>query len=264
MFGLRFDDDRYLPFEGTGAVSTLAAGAAGRRPSTTRPARRRRRHRPLHRRRRATQAFATAVKGMLKPYPAARYVDVAAEFPDDWAQFLDGDDSELVLPFSADMFPGMASRADHGDLPDLRPRERRRGAARPRRRPTAPAGPVGRLLPTPGLRVARTAGPAGPSRSRARRTHWPTSGWCSCRRRGWRSDDDEDTQGNRHQEEAVDPHDDVGEAGGVAATSSTSSLSTSSTATRTVPRYGRRRRERPAPGRRRRPARPRRASRRPC
>jgi hypothetical protein len=56
------------------------------------------------------QMFANAVKGMLKPYSTYRFVDVAAEFPDAWQAFLDSEDDELVLTFSTDMFPAMASR----------------------------------------------------------------------------------------------------------------------------------------------------------
>jgi len=54
--------------------------------------------------------FTNAVKGLLKPYSTFRFVDVAAEFPDAWQAFLDSDDDELVLTFSTDMFPAMASR----------------------------------------------------------------------------------------------------------------------------------------------------------
>jgi hypothetical protein len=54
--------------------------------------------------------FTNVVKGMLKPYPAFRFVDVAAEFPEAWEEFLGSDEHELVLSFSADMFPAMASR----------------------------------------------------------------------------------------------------------------------------------------------------------
>jgi hypothetical protein len=56
------------------------------------------------------EAFATAVKGMLKPYPAARFFDVAGEFPDAWAEFLGDDANALVLPLTPDLFPGMSGR----------------------------------------------------------------------------------------------------------------------------------------------------------
>jgi hypothetical protein len=35
---------------------------------------------------------------------------VAAEFPEAWEEFLGSDENELVLNFSADMFPALASR----------------------------------------------------------------------------------------------------------------------------------------------------------
>jgi hypothetical protein len=110
QFRLNLDDDRYLPFEGTGAVSAWRLELPGRR-SVDDPARLGDVVLTLRYTADGGDAvFANTVKGMLKPYPAFRYIDVAADFPDAWAQFLDSDDNELVLPFSADMFPSMASR----------------------------------------------------------------------------------------------------------------------------------------------------------
>ncbi|MFI6738543.1 hemopexin repeat-containing protein [Nonomuraea sp. NPDC050451] len=106
LFELRFDDDRYLPFEGTGAVSRWRLELAGR------PA-------PeladvtvvlKYVAEQGGETFAGAVKGLLKPYPAARFFDVAATFPQEWAQFMEGPDDVLVLPFTAEMFPGMSGR----------------------------------------------------------------------------------------------------------------------------------------------------------
>lgn len=54
--------------------------------------------------------FTNAVKGMLKPYWTYRYLNVAGEFPDEWAEFVGGDGDELALPVSADLFPNMAGR----------------------------------------------------------------------------------------------------------------------------------------------------------
>jgi hypothetical protein len=110
LFRLNPDDDRYLPFEGTGAVSTWRLQLTGRRSDEdpgllgdvtitlryTADA--------------GDAVFANAVKGMLKPYQTFRYLDVASEFPDEWAGFLDGDGAELVLPISPDMFPNMVGR----------------------------------------------------------------------------------------------------------------------------------------------------------
>ena len=110
LFRLNLDDDRYLPFEGTGAVSTWRLQLTGRRSDedpgllgdvviTVR-----------YTADGGDPVFANAVKGMLKPYQTFRYLDVAAEFPDEWASFLDGDGDELVLPISPDMFPNMVGR----------------------------------------------------------------------------------------------------------------------------------------------------------
>jgi hypothetical protein len=107
VFELRFDDDRYLPFEGTGAVSRWRLDTGGRKPPAEL------RDVTITLRYTADQggeAFATAVKGMLKPHAAARYVDVASEFPDEWATFLADDENRLILPFTPDMFPGMSGR----------------------------------------------------------------------------------------------------------------------------------------------------------
>jgi hypothetical protein len=97
-----------LPFEGTGAVSTWRIRIAGRAPELSDV-----RDVVVTVRYSADdggEVFAAAVKGMLKPYAAARFFDIAAEFPQEWAEFHEGDGSELVLPFTADIFPGMASR----------------------------------------------------------------------------------------------------------------------------------------------------------
>ena len=111
LFRLNLDDDRYLPFEGTGAVSTWRLQLTGRR-SVDDPghAGRRLAHRPVHRRGRRPgvhqrgEGHAQAVLGRSATSTSRR------EFPDEWAEFLGGDGDELVLPVSADMFPNMAGR----------------------------------------------------------------------------------------------------------------------------------------------------------
>ena len=47
---------------------------------------------------------------MLRPYAAARFIDVAREFPNEWTAFLNEDTRELKLPLTPDLFPGMGSR----------------------------------------------------------------------------------------------------------------------------------------------------------
>ena len=110
LFELNFDDDRYLPFEGTGAVSTWRLEATGRGPAnrldnlqdvvltlkyTAAP---------------GGEIFASAITGMLRPYPAARFFDVATDFAQQWQQFAASSTADLALTFTPDMFPGMSSR----------------------------------------------------------------------------------------------------------------------------------------------------------
>ncbi|MCS7477877.1 hemopexin repeat-containing protein [Umezawaea endophytica] len=104
LFDLRFDDDRYLPFEGSGAVSRWRLEARGGLDVldvtvtvkyTAEP---------------GGESFATAVKGMLRPYPTARHFDVATAFPTEWAEFVEGDTTELLLPITPDRLPGIVGR----------------------------------------------------------------------------------------------------------------------------------------------------------
>ncbi|MEV8441616.1 hemopexin repeat-containing protein [Actinosynnema sp. NPDC051121] len=148
LFELRYDDSRYLPFEGTGAVSTWRLELTGRRSTGLRDV-------VLTLRYTAAQGgevFANAVKGMLKPFPAARFFDVATEFPDQWQEFVDGDGTELTLPFRPDMLPGLTGRRITGIYPHLDPAD---GTA-PRlllNGDRSMALTEGKLLPTPDLRV---------------------------------------------------------------------------------------------------------------
>ncbi|MEV0388436.1 hemopexin repeat-containing protein [Nonomuraea sp. NPDC050643] len=117
VFEPRFDDDRYLPFEGTGAVSTWRLDLTGRRSA----------ERPEELRdvlitvkyaaRQGGETFAGAVRGMLRPYQAGRYFEVAADFPEQWAEFLGGDARELVLTLTPDMFPSMTGHQIAGVFP---------------------------------------------------------------------------------------------------------------------------------------------------
>ncbi|WP_232664458.1 hemopexin repeat-containing protein [Pseudonocardia sp. TRM90224] len=102
LFELRYDDARYLPFEGTGAVSTWQLQLNGRPPADLRGVGLVVRYTAED----GGETFAAAVRGMLKPYPATRYVDVAAEFPLEWAAFVE-DGDVLTLPLTPDLFPGM-------------------------------------------------------------------------------------------------------------------------------------------------------------
>ncbi|MEU4421777.1 hemopexin repeat-containing protein [Actinoplanes sp. NPDC024001] len=111
LFELRYDDERYLPFEGTGAVSAWRL----QRHGATEP------YDVLLTVRYTAEAgdaaFTETVKGLLKPYPAARFFDVAREFPQQWEEFVGNGADRLVLPFTPEMFPGMAGRRITGVLP---------------------------------------------------------------------------------------------------------------------------------------------------
>ncbi|HZB30255.1 MAG TPA: hypothetical protein VE465_08815, partial [Streptosporangiaceae bacterium] len=104
VFDLRFDDPRYLPFEGTGAVSRW-------RLETRRP--------PAdlldvtiivkYTAEDGGETFATAVRGMLKPYPMAVAIDVIQEFSDEWSALL-RDGGDLLLPVTPDWVPDISGR----------------------------------------------------------------------------------------------------------------------------------------------------------
>jgi hypothetical protein len=105
----RYDYDRYLPFEGTGAVSRWRLELSGRPGSydlsklsdviidlkyTALP---------------GGDAFAASVKGLLKPVDSLRAFHLATDFPEQWAGFVQGSSDTLQLQLVASQFPGMAS-----------------------------------------------------------------------------------------------------------------------------------------------------------
>ena len=114
LFELRFDNDRYLPFEGTGAVSDWRLELNGKRGSydlskltdvivTVK-----------YTAQQGGQAFAQSVKGMLKPYLTGILVNVAETFADQWSEFLESDSNDLELTFTRELFPNMSSNKIQG------------------------------------------------------------------------------------------------------------------------------------------------------
>ncbi|GFJ87055.1 hypothetical protein Prum_006970 [Phytohabitans rumicis] len=152
LFELRFDDDRYLPFEGTGAVSRWRLARGGRAV------------RDLadvvvtvkYTAEQGGEVFANAVRGLLKPHPAARLFDLARDFPDEWGEFLAGDDPRLALPFTTQMFPDLAGSQITGIYPTY---DLVDGAVTRLVLGGDPAQTLseGKLLPTPGLTLRSTA-----------------------------------------------------------------------------------------------------------
>ncbi|MFE2756171.1 hemopexin repeat-containing protein [Actinosynnema sp. NPDC059335] len=148
LFELRYDDARYLPFEGTGAVSTWRLELTGRRATRLRDVLLTVRYTAAQ----GGELFANVVKGMLKPYPAARFLDVATEFPDEWRDFVDGDGDRLTLPITADLLPGLTGNRIIG----IYPRYGTADGAAPRLTvdgDRSMALTEGKLLLTPDLRV---------------------------------------------------------------------------------------------------------------
>ncbi|MGD1804800.1 hemopexin repeat-containing protein [Dapis sp. BLCC M126] len=109
MFELNFGDERYLPFEGTGAVSNWRLELNGMKGS----------YNPAdlldvtiklrYTAKQGGSRFANEVKGVLKPYHATSFFDLAYNFPDQWEALTAGDIDEMEINFTRSMFPNMMS-----------------------------------------------------------------------------------------------------------------------------------------------------------
>ena len=55
------------------------------------------------------QEFASAVKGLLKPYSTTRYFDFSFDFASEWNEFLFNSDDKLAIFLTRDMFPDISS-----------------------------------------------------------------------------------------------------------------------------------------------------------
>ncbi|NJR38057.1 MAG: hypothetical protein HC781_03390 [Leptolyngbyaceae cyanobacterium CSU_1_4] len=109
MFELNFGDERYLPFEGTGAVSNWRLELNGKKGS----------YNPAdlldvtvklrYTAKQGGSRFANEVKGILKPYNATSFFDLAYNFPDQWAALTAGDTDNFTITLTRDMFPNLSS-----------------------------------------------------------------------------------------------------------------------------------------------------------
>ena len=109
MFELNFGDERYLPFEGTGAVSNWRLELNGTKGA----------YNPAdlldvtiklrYTAKQGGSRFANEVKGVLKPYHATSFFDLAYNFPDQWVALTEGDSDEVDIAFTQAMFPNMSS-----------------------------------------------------------------------------------------------------------------------------------------------------------
>jgi len=117
LFELKFDDERFLPFEGTGAVSTWRIELSGKRGSYN-----------LNELKKVTiklkytalnggNSFASAVKGMLKPYPTAVYINMAEAFPKEWQAFISGETEGIAIQVKREMLPNLSGSKITGLVP---------------------------------------------------------------------------------------------------------------------------------------------------
>jgi DNA-binding transcriptional MerR regulator len=101
------DKERYMHFEGTGAVSRWRLELNGKRGdvdiSLLEDVIINVEYSALN----GGQAFADNVRGMLKPYPATVLLDVEVSFPEAWGAFLNGENEDLILPVSRALCPNM-------------------------------------------------------------------------------------------------------------------------------------------------------------
>jgi hypothetical protein len=111
VFELIFEGDRYLPFEGTGAVSRWRlelGGPPGKYDLNTLTGV------TITLKYTALQggaAFAASVRGLLKPTTMLRAFNLSTDFADLWQAFLQGDSNTIAIPMSQSLFPSMLSGA---------------------------------------------------------------------------------------------------------------------------------------------------------
>lgn len=108
MFELRYDDERYLPFEGTGAVSGWRLQLNGKKGSFDVNQLADVIIKIRYTADQGGEDFAAAVKGMLKPYPAAVLFNISEMFPNEWYAFTYDDTDDLQVTITREMFPNMS------------------------------------------------------------------------------------------------------------------------------------------------------------
>jgi hypothetical protein len=109
-------DERYLPFEGTGAVSVWRLTLSGKQGSYNIKNLTDLVIKLKYTAAQGGESFASKVKGLLKPYETAVMFDLAAEFPEAWRDFQAGD-GDLSIDLARGMFPNMSSNKIIGIFP---------------------------------------------------------------------------------------------------------------------------------------------------
>ncbi|MDH5231951.1 MAG: hypothetical protein OEY38_17960, partial [Gammaproteobacteria bacterium] len=117
MFEANMNDERYLAFEGTGAVSSWRLQLGGKRGSYNinelTDVSIELKYTALQ----GGSAFGDAVKGLLKPYSTSIYFDVAETFADAYEEFVNGNADELVINLYREMFPNLSGNKITGIYP---------------------------------------------------------------------------------------------------------------------------------------------------
>ncbi len=116
LFEMRFDDQRYLPFEGTGAVSDWRLDLSGLREDFDLKEITDVRITINYTAYQGGELFGGEVKSTLKPYLSAQMVNVATGFPNAWKNFLVSEDDELKLNLQPSMFPNIRGNKIDGIL----------------------------------------------------------------------------------------------------------------------------------------------------
>ncbi|NEP51816.1 MAG: hypothetical protein F6K65_24695 [Moorea sp. SIO3C2] len=117
LFELRLDDERFLPFEGTGAVSTWRLELSGKRGSYNLNDLNQVTIKLKYTALNGGSTFASAVKGMLKPYPTATYFNLSQMFPNEWYAFVYGDTEDLKIKITREMLPNFSGSKITGLVP---------------------------------------------------------------------------------------------------------------------------------------------------
>ena len=117
VFELNFSGDRFLPFEGTGAVSRWRLELGGPPGSydlgNLTDATITLKYTALQ----GGDAFAASVRGLLKPTNVLRAFNLSVDFADVWQAFLQGDSNMLALPLTQALFPNMVGGAIRAIFP---------------------------------------------------------------------------------------------------------------------------------------------------
>ena len=119
LFELNFGDERYLPFEGTGAISSWRLALGGKKGSYDINELQDVLIEIKYSARQGGSTFADTVKGMLKPYDTAVHLDIAQTYPNEFFAFVNGETDELVINITRDDLPNISGSKITGIYSDF-------------------------------------------------------------------------------------------------------------------------------------------------